>query len=152
MLSDKQYPTFVLRGTDHSEGSGREVWSWGDQMNQLFVYKMSEALRVLLGLKLLFTGPDVEQGSTDIYNKVNSSPPSLPTSPPSLTHSLSASLPPSLSCIHFIYNSIFPSVVCTAKLSISTPGVSSSHLLPSTSTDKYPLRSRTSNAQTTSSS
>jgi hypothetical protein len=67
MLSDKQYPTFVLR--DAQRGSGREVWSWGDQMDQLFVHKMSEVLRVLMIFKLLQTGPEVERGSIDIYNK-----------------------------------------------------------------------------------
>lgn len=70
MLSDKQCPTFVLRET--GSGSGREVWSWGHQLNQLFVHKMSEALRVLMCLRLLATGPDVERGSGDIYNKVSS--------------------------------------------------------------------------------
>ena len=71
MLSDKQYPTFVLR--DAQRGSGREVWSWGDQMDQLFVHKMSEVLRVLMIFKLLQTGPEVERGSIDIYNKVMTS-------------------------------------------------------------------------------
>ena len=70
MLSDKQCPTFVLRDT--GSGSGREVWSWSHQLNQLFVHKMSEALRVLMCLRLLATGPDVERGSSDIYNKVSS--------------------------------------------------------------------------------
>jgi hypothetical protein len=67
MVSDKQCPTFLLRDT--GSGSGREVWSWGHQLNQLFVHKMSEALRVLMSLRLLATGPEVERGSSDIYNK-----------------------------------------------------------------------------------
>ena len=70
MVSDKQCPTFLLRDT--GSGSGREVWSWGHQLNQLFVHKMSEALRVLMSLRLLATGPEVERGSSDIYNKVKS--------------------------------------------------------------------------------
>ena len=68
MLSDRQYPTFALR--EAGRGHGREAWSWGDQLNQLFVHKMSEALRVLMSVRLLSTGPDVERGSNDIYNKV----------------------------------------------------------------------------------
>ena len=67
-LSDKKYPTFVLR--EAIRGSGREVWSWGDQMEQLFVHKMSEVLRVLTIFKLLSTGPEIERGSIDLYNKV----------------------------------------------------------------------------------
>ena len=39
-------------------------------MDQLFVHKMSEVLRVLMIFKLLSTGPEVERGSVDIYNKV----------------------------------------------------------------------------------
>ena len=69
MLTDKQHPTFILRDTER--GSGSEVWSWGDQLNQLFVHKMSEVLRVLMSLKLLATGPEVERGSSDLYNKVS---------------------------------------------------------------------------------
>ena len=66
-LSDKKYPTFVLR--EAIRGSGREVWSWGDPMEQLFVHKMSEVLRVLMIFKLLSTGPELERGSIDLYNK-----------------------------------------------------------------------------------
>ena len=68
MLTDKKHPTFVLREAER--GSGREVWSWGDQLNQLFVHKMSEVLRVAMIHKLLATGPEIEKGSHDVYNKV----------------------------------------------------------------------------------
>ena len=68
MLSDRQYPTFILR--EAKEGRGQEVWSGGNQLNQLFVHKMSEVLRVLMSQRLLATGPDVERGSADFFNKV----------------------------------------------------------------------------------
>ena len=78
MAADKQlFPTFILReacrgptrGAGVAGGRG-EVWSWGDQLNQLFVHKMTESLRVLLGIQLLAMGPEVEKGSSDLYNKV----------------------------------------------------------------------------------
>ena len=68
MLSDRQYPTFALREVERA--SGRVVWSWADQMEQLFVHKMSEVLRVSMISKLLWTGPEIERGSIDLYNKV----------------------------------------------------------------------------------
>ena len=66
ITSDKQCPTFLLR--DVGRGSGREGWSSSNQLDQLFVHKMSDVLRVLLTIRLLATGPDVEKGFT--YNEV----------------------------------------------------------------------------------
>lgn len=62
--SDKtQHPVFALRKmTNPSENV------WGHQMDQLFVFKMSEVMRVLFNTQLLLTGPEVEKGHT--YSEV----------------------------------------------------------------------------------
>ena len=118
MLSDKQYPTFVLR--DSQRGSGREVWSWGDQMDQLFIHKMSEVLRVLMIFKLLWTGPEVERGSIDIYNKVEQCVLDLDVELISMVCAV-------------------PSTVCPAKLSILAPGAGGTQFIPTTGPHQHPL-------------
>ena len=60
---DSQYPVFSLR-----KRMGHHDNVWQRQMDQLFVYKMSEVMRVLLTLQLLLTGPEVEKGFT--YSEV----------------------------------------------------------------------------------
>ena len=67
MTSDRQYPTFRLREVGF--GAGKEGWVWADQLNQLFVHKMSDVMRVAFTIRLLNTGPDVEKGF--VYNEVN---------------------------------------------------------------------------------
>lgn len=61
--SDNQYPSFLLQ---KPQDSSENVW--GHQMNQLFVFKMSEIMRVLFTTQLLQTGPEVEKGHT--YSEV----------------------------------------------------------------------------------
>ena len=43
---------------------------WSQQIEQLFVFKMSEVVRVLFMMQLLLTGPEVEQGFS--YSEVPS--------------------------------------------------------------------------------
>ena len=52
--SDGQYPTFLLERVSDSY--------WPQQMEELFLHKMSEMSRVLFSTQLLLTGPDVEKG------------------------------------------------------------------------------------------
>jgi len=42
---------------------------WNKQLEQLFVHKMSEAMRVAFTTQLLLTGPEVEKGFT--YSEVS---------------------------------------------------------------------------------
>lgn len=61
--ADQHHPTFILH---QAEGSSENVW--GHQMDQLFVFKMSEIMRILFTMRLLKTGPEVEKGFT--YSEV----------------------------------------------------------------------------------
>ena len=61
--ADNQHPTFILH---EAESSSENVW--GHQMDQLFVFKMSELMRILFTMRLLKTGPEVEKGFT--YSEV----------------------------------------------------------------------------------
>ena len=61
MPLDGHYPTFELCYVDNQK-------LWGQQIEQLFVFKMSEVMRVLFMMQLLLTGPEVEQGFT--YSEV----------------------------------------------------------------------------------
>ena len=61
MPLDGHYPTFELCHVDNQK-------LWGQQIEQLFVFKMSEVMRVLFMMQLLLTGPEVEQGFT--YSEV----------------------------------------------------------------------------------
>lgn len=53
---DGQYPTFLLKA------AARQDKLWARQLDQLFVHKMSELLRVQFTTQLLHTGPEVEKG------------------------------------------------------------------------------------------
>ena len=59
---DGQCPTFLLKAASRSDKL------WARQMDQLFVHKMSELLRVQFTTQLLHTGPDVEKGV--VYSEV----------------------------------------------------------------------------------
>ena len=61
MPLDGHYPTFELCHVDNQK-------LWSQQIEQLFVFKMSEVMRVLFMMQLLLTGPEVEQGFT--YSEV----------------------------------------------------------------------------------
>ena len=58
MPLDGHYPTFELCRVDNQ----MDVKVWNQQLEQLFVFKMSEVMRVVFMLQLLLTGPEVEQG------------------------------------------------------------------------------------------
>ena len=73
--SDNQHPTFILQ---KAERSSENVW--GHQMDQLFVFKMSEIMRVLFTMRLLQTGPEVEKGFT--YSDVSGNIVQLPLNKP----------------------------------------------------------------------
>ena len=60
--ADGQHPTFVLKQ------AGQLEKPWSTQLEQLFVYKMSEVMRVSFTTQLLRTGPEVEKGFT--YSEV----------------------------------------------------------------------------------
>ena len=62
MPLDGHYPTFELCHVDNQK-------LWGQQIERLFVFKMSEVMRVLFMMQLLLTGPEVEQGFT--YSEVH---------------------------------------------------------------------------------
>ena len=61
MPLDGHHPTFELCHVDNQK-------LWGQQTERLFVFKMSEAMRVLFMMQLLLTGPEVEEGFT--YSEV----------------------------------------------------------------------------------
>ena len=62
MPPDGHYPTFELCPVDSQK-------LWNQQIEQLFVFKMSEVMRVVFMMQLLLTGPEVEQGFT--YSEVS---------------------------------------------------------------------------------
>ena len=53
---DSKYLDFALKGAIRSDRL------WAGQMDQMFVFKMSEMMRVLFTTQLLHTGPEVEKG------------------------------------------------------------------------------------------
>jgi len=61
---DGQYPHFFLKGAARSDKL------WARQMDQLFVHKMSELMRVQFITQLLHTGPEVEKG-VSCYSEVS---------------------------------------------------------------------------------
>ena len=71
--ADGQYPNFIVRRADNT---------WNHQMDQMLVFRMSEAIRVLLTTRLLLTGPEVEKGYTYSEVAYPSSSSSSPSSPP----------------------------------------------------------------------
>ena len=58
MPLDGHYPTFELCRVENQ----MDAKLWNQQLEQLFVFKMSEVMRVLFMMQLLQTGPEVEHG------------------------------------------------------------------------------------------
>jgi len=61
--SNKTHPTFVL----HKVRDSPEKF-WAGQMDKLFMFKMSEVVKVIFSTQLLLTGPEVEK--THTYSEV----------------------------------------------------------------------------------